>query len=51
MIEQLGEPVGVPVVFGIMAVSFLLAALATLPIRTERPQRGAAEEWTEGLEA
>jgi MFS family permease len=51
VIEQLGEPVGVPVVFGIMAVSFLLAALATLPIRTERPQRGAAEEWTEGLEA
>ena len=51
VIEQLGEPVGVPVVFGIMALSFLLAALATLPIRTERAQHGPREDWTEGLEA
>jgi MFS family permease len=51
VIEALGEPVGVPVVFGIMAVSFLLAALATLPIRTERAQPVSDEEWTEGHEA
>ena len=36
VIQQLGEPTGVPVVFGLMAAAFLLAALATLPIRTER---------------
>jgi MFS family permease len=37
VIDRLGEPTGVPVVFGLMAVAFLAAALATLPIRTERP--------------
>jgi MFS family permease len=36
VIEQLGEPTGVPVVFGLMALAFLAAALATVPIRTER---------------
>ena len=41
VIEQLGEPTGVPVVFGLMAVAFLTAALATLPIRTERVERVA----------
>jgi MFS family permease len=51
VIEQLGEPVGVPVVFGIMAISFLLAALATLPIRTERAERSSEPERTEALEA
>jgi len=51
VIEQLGEDVGVPVVFGLMALSFLLAALATLPIRTERPERPMPEERVEGLEA
>jgi len=51
VIEQLGEDVGVPVVFGLMAVSFLLAALATLPIRTERPERPMPDERVEGLEA
>ncbi len=51
VIEQLGEEVGVPVVFGLMAVSFLLAALATLPIRTERADRATPEERVEGLEA
>jgi MFS family permease len=51
VIEQLGEPTGVPVVFGIMAVSFLAAAVATLPIRTERAQRARHDDWTEGLEA
>jgi MFS family permease len=35
VIEQLGEPTGVPVVFGLMAVAFLAAALTTLPIRTD----------------
>ncbi len=37
VIEALGEPIGVPVVFGLMAASFLAAALATLPIRTDDP--------------
>ena len=37
VIDRLGEPTGVPVVFGLMAAAFLAAALATLPIRTERP--------------
>jgi MFS transporter, FSR family, fosmidomycin resistance protein len=37
VIDRLGEPTGAPVVFGLMAVAFLAAALATLPIRTERP--------------
>ena len=36
VIEVLGEPTGVPAVFGLMAVAFVAAALATLPIRTER---------------
>ena len=35
VIEALGEPIGVPVVFGLMAASFVAAALATLPIRTD----------------
>ena len=35
VIGALGEPIGVPVVFGLMAASFLAAALATLPIRTD----------------
>ena len=36
VIAVLGEPTGVPAVFGLMAVAFVAAALATLPIRTER---------------
>jgi len=36
VISQLGEPAGVPVVFVLMGVTFIAAALATLPIRTER---------------
>ena len=35
VIQAIGEPIGVPVVFGLMAASFLAAALATLPIRTD----------------
>ena len=38
VIEVLGEPTGIPVVFGLMALSFLAAALTTLPIRTERTE-------------
>jgi MFS family permease len=36
VIETMGEPTGVPVVFGLMAATFVAAALTTLPIRTER---------------
>lgn len=35
VIDALGEATGVPVVFGLMALAFVAAALATLPIRTE----------------
>jgi MFS transporter, FSR family, fosmidomycin resistance protein len=44
VIEILGEPVGIPVVFGLMALSFLAAALTTLPIRTERVRSPEATE-------
>ena len=40
VIEVAGEAAGVPIVFGIMAASFLLAALGTLPIRAERRVAG-----------
>ncbi len=36
VIDLLGETAGVPVVFGLMAVAFVAAALATLPINAER---------------
>ncbi len=51
VIEQLGEPTGVPVVFGLMAVAFIAAALATLPIRTERSESGTPRQATELPEA
>jgi MFS family permease len=51
VIEQLGEPTGVPVVFGLMAVAFIAAAVATLPIRAERAEGVRRGDWTEGLEA
>jgi MFS family permease len=35
IVDALGEAVGVPVVFTLMGAAFILAALATLPIRTE----------------
>jgi DHA1 family tetracycline resistance protein-like MFS transporter len=44
VIEVLGEPVGIPVVFGLMAVAFIAAALTTLPIRTERAVPAEATE-------
>ncbi|MGK2851263.1 MAG: MFS transporter [Candidatus Limnocylindrales bacterium] len=40
VIDSLGEATGVPVVFGLMALAFVAAALATLPIRTERRSAG-----------
>ena len=50
VIEQLGEPTGVPVVFGLMAVAFIAAAVATLPIRAARAVRGGERDWTGGLD-
>jgi len=35
VIDLMGETTGVPVVFALMAVAFVLAALATLPIHTD----------------
>jgi FSR family fosmidomycin resistance protein-like MFS transporter len=40
VIDTLGEATGVPVVFVLMGLAFVLAALATLPIRTERAADG-----------
>jgi MFS family permease len=39
VIEQAGEATGVPIIFGLMAVAFVLAALGTLPIRAEKRAR------------
>ena len=39
IIEAVGEAAGVPIVFGLMAVLFVLAALGTVPIHTERRAR------------
>jgi MFS family permease len=47
VIDALGESSGVPVVFGLMALAFLAAALGTLPIRAdERASENAAFEAT-----
>ena len=47
VIELVGEARGVPIVFGLMALAFVLAALATLPIRAEqRARENAAFEAT-----
>ena len=35
IIDLAGEPAGLPIVFGLMAVTFVLAAIATMPIHTE----------------
>lgn len=43
IVDALGEAIGVPVVFTLMGVAFILAALATLPIRTEARGRDALE--------
>jgi len=41
IIDWLGEPTGLPVVFWLMAISFVLAALAVIPIR--EPARTARD--------
>ncbi|MEJ7748060.1 MAG: MFS transporter [Candidatus Limnocylindrales bacterium] len=41
IIEAMGESDGVRLVFGVMAMTFLAAALATLPIRTDRAQEAS----------
>ena len=47
IIERVGEADGVPIVFVVMAVTFVLAALFTLPIRAEqRARENAAHEAT-----
>jgi MFS family permease len=45
VIGTLGEAAGVPVVFWIMGGAFVAAALATLPIRTERRTVPAEPPW------
>jgi MFS family permease len=42
VIDLVGEAQGVPIVFGLMAVTFLLAALGTLPIRADQRARSNA---------
>jgi MFS family permease len=42
IIDALGPASGLPIVFGLMATTFVLAALGTLPIRTDR-RDGVAE--------
>lgn len=42
VIELMGEPVGVPVVFALMAAAFVAAAVATLPIRTHDAEAAAS---------
>ncbi|MEP6639255.1 MAG: hypothetical protein ABJC39_07880, partial [Chloroflexota bacterium] len=39
VIGTVGEAQGVPIVFGLMAMTFVLAALGTLPIRAEQRAR------------
>ena len=42
IIDVAGEASGVPIVFGLMAITFLLAALGTLPIRADQRARSNA---------
>jgi hypothetical protein len=42
IIDTTGEPSGLPIVFVLMAVTFILAALFTLPIRAEERARANA---------
>ena len=44
IIDVMGEAVGVPIAFVLMAVAFIAAALTTLPIRTEPRDRVVAVE-------
>jgi MFS family permease len=43
IIDWLGEPTGLPVVFWLMAITFLLAALAIVPVREPARPSGPAE--------
>jgi MFS family permease len=43
IIDWLGEPSGLPVVFTLMAISFVLAALAVIPIREPARRGGPAD--------
>jgi MFS family permease len=45
VIGALGETAGVPVVFWIMGGAFVAAALATLPIRTDRRSATVEPPW------
>jgi MFS family permease len=50
IISTVGTSTGLPIVFGLMAVAFVLAALGTLPIRAEqRARENAAYEASLGL--
>jgi hypothetical protein len=45
IIGAAGNATGLPIVFGLMALTFVLAALGTLPIRAEqRARENAAHE-------
>ena len=47
IIGAVGEATGIPIAFALMALTFLLAALATLPIRAdERARQNADHEAT-----
>ena len=51
VIDAAGEPTGLPIVFVLMAVTFVLAAIFTLPIRAEeRARANALHEATLGGE-
>ena len=51
IIDAAGEPAGLPIVFALMAVTFVLAAIFTLPIRAEeRARANALHEATLGGE-
>jgi MFS family permease len=45
LIDVLGEQVGLPLVFGLMALSFVLAALAVVPIR--EPDERSSGVWSD----
>ncbi|MFI5255213.1 MAG: MFS transporter [Candidatus Limnocylindrales bacterium] len=48
VIDALGETAGLPLVFGLMGVAFLLAALSVMPIHAD--QRAAANKLAETIE-
>ena len=43
VIDAMGEAAGLPIVFGLMIVAFVLAAVGTLPIRADERARANAE--------